>query len=99
MITYLIKMTLCALLLYAIYVLLLEMENRHRFKRIYLLAGLIFSLLVPFLVIEISIPKIPVNLEMFYNMQPNETIISGKNRHYFTETTHNLQETYRPHQS
>ncbi len=49
MIAYLIKMTLCALLLYAVYALLLERENMHGFKRIYLLAGIIFSMIVPLL--------------------------------------------------
>ena len=86
MIAYLVNTTLCALLLYVIYALLLENENRHFFKRIYMLAGLVFSLLVPFIVLDINIPKIPANLEMFYNIPPDETIVSGADQYYFAET-------------
>ena len=87
MITYLVKMTLCALLLYAMYVLMLEKENRHRFKRIYLLASPVFSLLVPLIVLEITTPRIPVNLDMFYNMQHSETIINDDTHFHSIETT------------
>jgi len=61
MIVYIIKMTACALLLYTIYVLLLERENMHRFKRIYLLVGLVFAMIVPFAAININIPQIHTN--------------------------------------
>lgn len=66
MIAYLIRMTLCTLLLYVMYVLLLERETMHRFKRIYLLAGLIFSILVPFTALTINISQMPANIGTIY---------------------------------
>jgi len=67
MIAYLIQMTSCALLLYAIYAIALERENRHHFKRIYLLAALIFSMLAPFIVLEVDASKMPASLKRFIN--------------------------------
>jgi len=69
MIAYLINMSLCALLLYAIYAIALERENRHHFKRIYLLAALIFSMLAPFIVLEVDVSKMPASLVRFNNAQ------------------------------
>ena len=43
---YHIKMTARALLLYAIFVLLLEREKKYRFKRIFLLGSLVFAVSV-----------------------------------------------------
>ena len=63
MIVYLIKMTVCALLLYAVYALLLEREKMHRFKRVYLLGSLVFSLMVPFTTLTINVPQIPENFQ------------------------------------
>ena len=64
MIVYLVKMTTCALLLYAIYVLLIEKEKMHYFKRIYLLASLVFSLTVPLVVLTLNIgfPQMPATI-------------------------------------
>lgn len=53
---YLIKMTLSALLLFAVYLLFLEKESMHHFKRYYLLGSLLFSLVIYFISQEISIP-------------------------------------------
>lgn len=47
-------MTICASLLLAVYCLLLEKEKMHRFKRLYLLLSLAFSLIVPFISINIT---------------------------------------------
>jgi hypothetical protein len=47
MILYLVKSTLCLALLSAVYFIFLEKEKMHRFKRIYLLFGLVFSLMIP----------------------------------------------------
>ena len=66
MIVYLIKVTLCALLFYAMYVLLLERENMHRFKRIYLLGSLVFSMIVPFTAMTINMPQMPANIGTIY---------------------------------
>ena len=41
---YLLKATFCALFFFLVYVLLLEKENMHRFKRMYLLCSLAISL-------------------------------------------------------
>ena len=88
MIVYLIQMTSCALLLYVIYALALERENRHRFKRIYLLAALVFSMLAPFIVLEVEASKMPVSLERFYNGQTGrpsgEKTLNEEKRQYAT---------------
>ncbi|TPN87366.1 M56 family metallopeptidase [Aquimarina algicola] len=47
MILYVIKSTLCMLLLWGFYVLLLEKENMHYTKRFYLLFSIAFSLIIP----------------------------------------------------
>jgi hypothetical protein len=55
-------MTLCALLLYAIYALLLERENMHGFKRVYLLISIIFSMVVPLTDLTINLPTTTENI-------------------------------------
>ena len=62
MIAYLIKMIFCALLLLAIYALLLERENMHVFKRIYLLSSIIFSMVVPLINLPIPLPPMTANI-------------------------------------
>ncbi len=64
MIAYLIKMTFCALLLYAVYALLLERENMHGFKRIYLLISIIFSMVMPLIDLPIAIALPPATANM-----------------------------------
>ena len=66
MMVYLIKMTTCALLLYAIYAVLLEKEKMHRFKRIYLLVSLIFSMMIPFTSMTINVEQMPANIGTIY---------------------------------
>jgi len=51
---YLLKVTLCLVLLLAVYHFFLEREKMHKFNRFYLLFGLVFSFLVPFLVLELK---------------------------------------------
>ena len=53
MIAYLINSLLCSLILYLAYILLLENENIHNFKRGYLLFSLIFSLVIPLVPLNI----------------------------------------------
>lgn len=60
MISYLIKMALCALLFFMVYFLFLEKENMHRFKRFYLIGSLLFSLLIPFISLEYTSTLFPV---------------------------------------
>lgn len=52
MIVYLIRSTLCLGLMLVVYLLFLEKEKMYRFNRFYLLGSLVFSFLVPFIVIE-----------------------------------------------
>ena len=66
MIAYIIKSTACALLFYVVYVLWLEKENMHGFKRIYLIGGLAFAMIMPFVAISVSVPQIPAKMEVFY---------------------------------
>jgi hypothetical protein len=66
MIPYLVNMTLCALLLYAVYLGLLEREKMHRFKRLYLLGGLVFAMTVPLLTISPFHSPIRENMEILY---------------------------------
>jgi beta-lactamase regulating signal transducer with metallopeptidase domain len=58
-------MTLCALLLYVVYLGLLEKEKMHRFKRLFLLCGLVFSMTVPLLTISPFHSPIQENMEIF----------------------------------
>ena len=54
MIPYLINSLICGLILYLAYILLLENENIHHFKRGYLLFSLIFSLIIPIIQLNIT---------------------------------------------
>ncbi|RWX03574.1 M56 family metallopeptidase [Flavobacterium cerinum] len=54
MMEFLLKSSLCLMVLLAIYRLFLEREKMHRFNRFYLLFALAFSLTVPFVTIEIE---------------------------------------------
>lgn len=53
MIQYLLTSTIAATVLLVVYQLFLEKEKMHRFNRFYLLLSLLFSLLIPFISIEI----------------------------------------------
>ena len=62
MITYLLNMTLCALLLYVVYALLLERENMHGFKRAYLLISITFSIVVPLASLPVALTPTTANI-------------------------------------
>ena len=91
MIVYIIKMTACALLLYAIYALLFEKENMHRFKRIYLLGSLVFSMIAPFVALPVNILQTPENM-LFYAGWENGTVTETR-QSLVAETTVQNQET------
>jgi beta-lactamase regulating signal transducer with metallopeptidase domain len=55
MIDFIIKSTLSLALLYVVYILMLEREKMHQFNRFYLLFGLLFSLIIPFITFEIYV--------------------------------------------
>jgi bla regulator protein BlaR1 len=59
MITYLVNSTLCSGLLLAAYHLLLKNKAMYHFNRFYLLAGILFSLLVPLIVVRHNIALLP----------------------------------------
>ncbi|NDV59424.1 M56 family metallopeptidase [Bacteroides sp. 519] len=79
MIFYLIKMTLCALLLITIYFLFLEKEKMHRYKRFYLIGSLFLSLLIPFISLEFTSIPFPVWDQYIpaIEMEINEETLSG----------------------
>lgn len=54
MISYLIKSGLCLAILLAFYHLVLEREKMHQFNRFYLLGSVLFSFLVPFVIIYVD---------------------------------------------
>jgi len=56
MISYLIKSGLCLAILLAFYHLVLEREKMHQFNRFYLLGSVLFSFLVPFVIIYVEAP-------------------------------------------
>lgn len=53
MIPFLLKMTICAGLLLAVYILFFEKERMHSIKRFYLLFSLIFAITVPLITVEV----------------------------------------------
>jgi hypothetical protein len=75
MTTYLIKMILCSGVLLLFYFLLLEKEKMHHFKRFYLLTGIVFSFLVPFISIEGPSEILPF-AEPVYVVITNDNTIS-----------------------
>ncbi|MBK0380966.1 M56 family metallopeptidase [Mucilaginibacter segetis] len=66
MTAYLIKSAICLILLLAVYLLLLEKENMHRFKRFYLLLALVLGLTLPLL--KINIPVKHESIPVFHQM-------------------------------
>lgn len=60
MIVYIIKSSLCLVLILFVYKVLLERERMYKFNRYYLLFGLCFALIVPFITMEIA-GEIPVS--------------------------------------
>ena len=64
---YLIKVSVCTLLLYALYALMLHKETYFRFNRFYLLFSLVASLVIPLL--SISINATNVDAGMTYLLQ------------------------------
>lgn len=60
MITYLLKSGLCLALLLAFYHLILEREKMHRFNRFYLLGSVLFSFIVPLIIIYVEPSSTPL---------------------------------------
>lgn len=73
---FLLKSSLCMMVLLAIYHLFLEREKMHRFNRFYLLFALAFSLSIPFVSIEIERNEV-INPIAFTGMILEKTAISS----------------------
>jgi len=80
MIGFLIKSSLCLILLLGIYIFFLEKEKMSIFNRFYLLTSLIISLIIPFLKFELNQDIIKNNLlpEAIQTVQGNMIIIGEK---------------------
>ncbi|MFC6097118.1 M56 family metallopeptidase [Flavobacterium qiangtangense] len=82
MMDFLIKSSVCLLLLLSIYQLFLEQEKMSIFNRFYLLGSLIFSLAIPFISFEIQIEAIKtVNLNAI-EIFPSSSVIAEKKTNY-----------------
>ncbi|TDE18138.1 M56 family metallopeptidase [Dyadobacter psychrotolerans] len=65
MTSYIIKSILCSGILLAVYHLFLQKEKMCRFNRFYLLAGIVFSLVVPLVSIELESDSIPTAISKY----------------------------------
>ncbi|WP_225035289.1 M56 family metallopeptidase [Winogradskyella sp. SM1960] len=71
--TYLFKFSVCLGIFWLVYVLFLERQNRHRFKRFYLLGALALALLIPKLTITEYVEPVVTTIETaptFINIDP-----------------------------
>ncbi|MFN0727980.1 M56 family metallopeptidase [Polaribacter gochangensis] len=68
MLAYIIKSTICLVLLLAFYHFVLEKEKMHRFNRFYLLGSIVFSLIVPSFIITVAPAEF---VEPILNQQEN----------------------------
>ena len=80
MITFLIKSTLSLIVLLVFYYLILENEKMHQFNRFFLLFGVLFSLIIPFLSFEI-IQTIPISTVKIGNIQAVALASNPKNNY------------------
>ncbi len=71
MIAYLIKSSLCMLLLWGFYALFLEKENMHFTKRFYLIFSVVFSLIIPLITFTYT-----TNIQVAPELLPEPTIIT-----------------------
>ncbi len=71
MILYLLKASLCSALLLSLYELVLAKEKMYRFNRFYLLFGLVFSIFVPLIDIELAQTQLPQPIETIYYSPEN----------------------------
>ncbi|MBP2831777.1 hypothetical protein J8281_06205 [Aquimarina sp. U1-2] len=62
MITYLLKSSLCLLLLWGFYKIFLEQENMHTYKRFFLLGSLVFSFVIPLVTFTYTIDLEPTTV-------------------------------------
>lgn len=79
MIAYLIKSACCAVIFLLAYRFILAREKMHRFNRIYLLASVLLSFIIPFLGIPIteSLPTIDAALPVIFVEEPPQQAIAA----------------------
>ncbi|MCC8427048.1 M56 family metallopeptidase [Mucilaginibacter sp. UR6-11] len=66
MISYLVKSAICMIILLVVYHLFLEKEKMHRFNRIFLLASVVFSLIIPATTIKLPAARVPAIIPSVY---------------------------------
>jgi beta-lactamase regulating signal transducer with metallopeptidase domain len=82
MIDFILKSTFSLGLFYVLYVVLLEREKMHRFNRLYLLFGLVFSLLIPFFTFEIYVETTVVAVENTVQAMPFSSVVLEEKTDY-----------------
>ncbi|MBC3845357.1 hypothetical protein H8K90_03105 [Winogradskyella echinorum] len=71
--TYLFKFSACLAVFWLVYVLFLERQNMHRFKRFYLLSAVVLALIIPALTITRYIEPVVTEFEMSQMYLPMES--------------------------
>ncbi|MDN3491232.1 M56 family metallopeptidase [Winogradskyella bathintestinalis] len=71
--TYIFKFSVCLLVFWAVYILLLERQNMHRFKRFYLLGAVVTALIIPVLSITNYIEPEIAGIEVSSVIIPTDT--------------------------
>ncbi|WP_299102171.1 M56 family metallopeptidase [uncultured Winogradskyella sp.] len=72
--TYLLKFSACLFVFWVVYILFLERQNMHLFKRFYLLAAFIIALVIPNLTITEYIEPVVTDFEMAPSFIPTEFV-------------------------
>ena len=88
--TYLFKFSVCLVIFWLVYVLFLERQNMHRFKRFYLLGALTLALIIPKLTITEYVEPMATTLETaptFMNIDPSFLENSEEPSFFDLETT------------
>jgi hypothetical protein len=79
---FLLKSTLSLILLYAVYIVLLEKEKMHQFNRLFLMFSLIFSLVIPFISFEIYVKTIQTIQQNAVQALPFSVVILEEKTNY-----------------
>ena len=85
MANYLIKSSLCLLVLLVFYHLFLEREKMHKFNRFYLLGSVLFSFCAPLFVIYVEATQIPVEIIQSIPLQDSFEIVESQPTIIFEE--------------
>ena len=85
MANYLIKSSLCLLVLLVFYHLFLEREKMHKFNRFYLLGSVLFSFCTPLFVIYVEATQVPVEVIQSIPLQDSFEIVESQPTIIFEE--------------